>query len=256
MSPDLSLARRLQELDRRIDGLTREIDGLPTHIASIEAKLADHKQELEDTRGILAENGREHRSLEGQVGDFKEKISKLQDQMNSARTNEQFRAFQHEIQFCKDQIDQLEERILDKMEQAEVLQENVVKAEADLKVESKRVAEEVERAKARIASDREERDGQREARRAVSTEIDPATLRTYERVRGARGTAVTAVIGESCGSCHVRLRPKILQDLRLIKKGVLTCESCGMIVYFPEAPDSAVSGEEPVGAMQPGSEAL
>ena len=248
--------RRLQELDRRIDGLTREIDGLPAHIASIEAKLAAHKQELADTQAVLADNGREHRSLEGQVGDFKQKISKLQDQMNSARTNEQFRAFQHEIQYCKDQIDQLEERILDRMEQAEVLQENVAKAEADLKIESKRVAEEVERARARIAADRDEREREREERRALSAQVDPATLRTYERVRDARGIAVTPVIGESCGSCHVRLRPKILQDLRLIKKGVLTCESCGMIVYFPEDADSAASDEGPVGVMQPGTEAL
>ena len=255
MSSDLSLARRLQDLDRRIDGLTREIDGLPTHIASIEGKLATHKQELADTQGILADNGREHRSLEGQVGDFKQKISKLQEQMNSARTNEQFRAFQHEIQFCKDNIDELEERILEKMEQAEALQENVARAEADLRVESARVAEEVERAKARIAADREERDSQRETRLALCAEIDPASLRTYERVRGARGTAVTAVIGESCGSCHVRLRPKLLQDLHLLKKGVLTCESCGLIVYLPEAAASSLSDEEPSAAMRPGPDA-
>ena len=252
MPSDLSLVRRLQELDRRIDGLTREIDGLPTHIASIEAKLAAHQKELADTQETLADNGREHRSLEGQVGDFRQKISKLQDQMNSARTNEQFRAFQHEIQFCKDHIDQLEERILDKMEQAEALEENVARAEADLKVESDKVAAEVDRAKARIADDRDERDRQREERHSLSARIDRGALRTYERVRSVRGIAVAAVIGESCGSCHVRLRPKLLQDLRLITKGVLTCESCGMIVYFPDEPDSAVNGEEPVGVTQPG----
>ncbi len=252
MPSDLSLVRRLQALDRRIDDLTLEIDGLPRHIASIEAKLASHEQELSTTQAVLAENGRVHRSLEGQIADFKQKISKLQEQMNTAKTNAQFRAFQHEIQFCKDNIDQLEERILEKMEQAEALLENAAKAEADLRVETARVAAEVQRAKGRIDADRHERDKQRATRLDLNGQIDPATLRTYERIREARGTAVAAVIGESCGSCHVRLRPKLLQDLRLITKGVLTCESCGLIVYFPEATDDGVKVEDPAGEMHLG----
>lgn len=249
MPSDLSLARRLHELDQRIDRLTREVEGLPAHIASIEAKLASHKQELANSQAELEENGRSHRRLEGQVGDFRQKISKLQDQMNIARTNEQFRAFQREIQFCRDRIDELEEQILEGMELAETLQEDVGRAQGDLRIESAKVAEEVLRAKARIEADRADRDRELERRRALCGRIGPATLRVYESVRKVRGAAVVSVDGESCGSCHVRLRPKFLQDLRQIQKGVLTCESCGLIVYIPGSLGDEVPVEDPAGVM-------
>ncbi len=247
MGSDLSLALQLQEVDRRIDVLTREIDGLPKEIASIEATLASHKDELAQKRARLDDNAKEHRSLEGQVSDCNQKISKLLEQINSAKTNEQYRAFQHEIQFCRDKIDEVEEHILDRMEQAEFLEASVAKAEADLEIETAKVAEEVELTKERIAADEQERAKRREDRKAVVARIGAGTLRIYERVRKARGISAAPVNGESCGACHVRLRPKVLQDLRQLEEGVLTCESCGLIVYFPAPSEDEGEDEGPVG---------
>lgn len=249
MPSDLFLIRRIQQLDQRIQALTREIDDLPKHVATIEARLASHRQDLADTQALLAENAKEHRRLDGQISDFKEKISKLQEQMNSARTNEQFRAFQHEIQFCKDQIYQLEERILDKMEQAEALQENVAKAEADLKVESAKVAQDVEAAHTRIGADKKDRAAQQTIRNELSAQVVPQTMRTYERIRAAKGQAVAAVVDEKCGACHVRLRPQFLQNLRHLSEGILTCERCGLILFLPESNDDDVVVEDPAAAL-------
>ena len=245
MHSDLSLALRIQALDLRIGALTGEINGLPKRIAIVEARLASHKQELADTEEILGQNKKQHRQLEARVEDLKQKTSHLLDQMNSARTNEQFRAFQHEIQFCRDSVDEVEESILAKMEEAERLQHDVSEAEASLKVESAKVAYDVEMARARIESDRQEREDRQTERQVLITEIDPKTLRAYERIRKARGTAVTKVVGENCDSCHVRLRPKFLQDLRQLSDGVLTCESCGLIVYFPDEDEGDVPLEDP-----------
>jgi len=44
-----------------------------------------------------------------------QKISKLKGQMVEAKTNEQYRAFQSEIDFCQAEIRKLEDRILDLM---------------------------------------------------------------------------------------------------------------------------------------------
>lgn len=221
-------------MDLRIQALSREIDGLPKRIAAVEARLASHKQALADTKATLEQNNKDHRQLERQIDDEKQKISRLQDQMNGARTNEQFRAFQHEIQFCKDAIDGHEEAILGKMEEAEKLQADVSSAEFSLNAESARVAEDVRRAKARIESDRMEREQALVGRRDLSAKISPTTLRAYERIRRTRSVAITAVHGENCGACHIRLRPKFLQDLGQLTQGILTCESCGLIVYRSE----------------------
>lgn len=232
---DLSLTLQLQQLDLRILQLTREIDGLPKSIALVEGRLESHKQALAAQEGRLAENGKDQRRLERKVSDLKLKVSKLQDQMNTARTNEQFRAFQHEIEYCKDAIDAEEEGILGKMEDAETLQEDVAAARESLARESKKVASDVQAARERIEADKLERSRGVERRAELAARLDPSVLRVYERIRETRGMAVAQVVAENCDSCHVRLRPKLLQDLRRLARGVMLCESCGLIVYFPES---------------------
>ncbi len=251
MPSEISALLDIQALDQRIGDLAREIHNLPKHVASIKARLDAHRHALARTEAVLAENSKEHRHLESQVSDHKQKIAKLQDQMNGARTNEQFRAFQHEIQFCKDAIDQFEERILETMEQAETLQANVSKAGADLKVEEAKVAKDVELASSRIEADKRERTEKQSARSALASQVSASTMNTYERIRKARGSAVASVVNESCDACHVRVRPKFLQDLRHLTDSIFTCESCGLIVYLPGTLDDEVKVEDPAGDMAP-----
>src|SRR5436853_6299889 len=115
MLPDLNWAIRLQEIDNRLVELTREIAGLPIHIAEIEKKLASHERKLEADRAALLANQKERKKCEGDIQVQEQKISKLKDQMQSAKTNEVFKAFQHEIEFCQKEIRKAEDRILDPM---------------------------------------------------------------------------------------------------------------------------------------------
>src|SRR4029077_4484220 len=113
MLPDLKLVIRLQEIDLRLVGLSREIDALPKHIAEIEKKLIAHERKLEADRAALLANQKERKKCEGDIQVQEVKISKLKDQMQSAKTNEVFKAFQHEIEFCQKEIRKAEDRILD-----------------------------------------------------------------------------------------------------------------------------------------------
>src|ERR1700685_433611 len=133
MLQDLALALRLQALDRKIASLQNEIATLPKHIAEIEKKLDAHTRRLEAGRAALAANQRERKKLEGDVQVHQQKVSKLRDQMLGAKTNEQYRAFQHEIEYIEKEIRQAEDRILELMAESESLDQNVKKADAALK---------------------------------------------------------------------------------------------------------------------------
>src|SRR5215467_7720221 len=115
MLPDLKLAIRLQEIDNRLADLAREIAALPKHIEEIEKKLVSHERKLEADRAALAANQKERRKCEGDIQVQEQKISKLKDQMLQAKTNDQYRAFQHEIKFCEKEIRGFEDRILELM---------------------------------------------------------------------------------------------------------------------------------------------
>ncbi len=255
MHPDLPRVRQLQELDNRIRELDAEISRLPKYVARIESQLESHKKALQADKNSLEENRKSHRHLEGRVSDFQQKISHLRVQMGEAKTNEQFRAFQHEIEFLEGEILKVEDRILDKMVESESLEENVAKAEAALGEESEKVADEVEKVKERVAEDEMEADSKRSHRKELTQAISENILSTYDHTRKTRGgVAVAPADALHCLACHVLLRPQLSQILRNSDE-IVTCEFCGRILYYqPPARAESESSADTSAAANPLSE--
>jgi predicted nucleic acid-binding Zn-ribbon protein len=153
--------------------------------------------------------------------------------MLQAKTNEQYKAFQHEIEFIEKEIRQAEDRILELMTESEPLDVNVKKAEKALAEEKKQVEAEKTQARERTAADQKELDTLRQERGQSVTKLPKAALSEYERIRKKwRNTTVVAEAANGrCGACQIVLRPQFLQDLR---KGdqLMFCESCGRFLYY------------------------
>ena len=132
MHPDTRLVSQLQAIDLRMAELEKEVAALPKHIAVIEKTLESHQRRLEADRAALTANQKDRKKLEGDVQMNEQKISKLRDQMLGAKTNEQYRAFQHEIEYAQNEIRKAEDRILELMSESESLDVAVKKAEAAL----------------------------------------------------------------------------------------------------------------------------
>jgi hypothetical protein len=236
MIPDLRLAILLQSLDQQIAELEREISALPKHVAEIEKQLDQHLRRLDADRAALSGNQKERKKLEGEVLIQEQKISKLKDQMLQAKTNEVYRAFQHEIEFCEREIRKFEDRILDLMAESEALEKNVRAAEASLKVEKAQVENEKRVVHDRTAIDQRQLDDARAERQRAVSGMTPQVYSTYERIRKKRnGVAVTGIAEGLCLACNLSLRPQFLQDVRRNDQ-VLYCESCGRILYYSPPP--------------------
>jgi uncharacterized protein len=232
MPPDLKLLIHLQVLDTRLGELAREIAALPKHVAEIEKKLVSHERKLEADRAALLANQKERKKCEGDIQMQEQKIAKLKDQMLGAKTNEQYRAFQNEIDFCQKEIRKAEDRILELMTESEPLDKNVKAAEAALKTEKAQVDAEKNQARERTAADQNAAQQLQEERAGLVKSITPALYQRYERVRPNRkGIAVAEVVDGRCTACQIVLRPQYFQDL---KRGetVLSCESCQRILYY------------------------
>src|SRR6202163_2584361 len=135
MHPDVHLVIQLQSLDQKITTLEQEVAALPKHIAVIEKALESHIRKLEADKAALSANQKDRKKLEGDIQVHEQKVSKLRDQMLLAKTNEQYRAFQNEIDFVAKEIRKAEDRILELMAESEPLDQNVKKAEVALKEE-------------------------------------------------------------------------------------------------------------------------
>jgi len=112
MHPDTHLVIQLQSLDQKITALEKEVAALPKHIATIEKALESHNRKLEADRAALTANQKDRKRLEGEIQVHEQKISKLKEQMLGAKTNEQYKAFQHEIEYAQKEIRKAEDRIL------------------------------------------------------------------------------------------------------------------------------------------------
>ncbi|MFB3825967.1 MAG: zinc ribbon domain-containing protein [Bryobacteraceae bacterium] len=232
MLPDLKLAVRLQEVDNRIAELTREVSALPKHISEIEKRLTAHQRKLEADRAALAANQKDRKRLEGEIQVSEQKISKLRTQMLDAKTNEQYRAFQHEIEFCEKDIKRAEDRILELMGESEPLERNVKAAEEALKAEKAEVEGEKDEARRRTAADKKSLDDLNGERKQIVARLNPDVYRRYERVRkNRRGIGVAEATEGRCAVCNMTLRLQFLQDL---KRGdqIMCCESCGRILFY------------------------
>ncbi len=247
MLPDLQLAVRLQELDQRVNELTREISSLPKHTAEIEKKLEIHTRKLEADRAALTANQKDRKNTEAEIQNQEQKISKLRGQMLDAKTNDQYRAFQNEIEFCEKEIRRAEDHILELMTESEPLDKNVKAAEQALKSEKSHVDAEKQQAMARTAEDKKALDLLRQERAQFVARMNPNVYRQYERIRKGRGgIAIAEATDGRCSVCQIAVRPQFFQDL---KKGeqVMYCESCARIIYY----NPPVSVEDLAGESAP-----
>lgn len=236
MHKDAAIGLQLQTIDQRIAELRREIATLPRQIAQIENVLVSHIKRLERDKAALAANQLERKRLDGDVAVHQQKISKLRDQMLLAKTNEQYRAFQHEIEFCEQAIRKCEDQTLDLMGEAETLEKNVGAAEVSLAAEKKLVAAERARAQARTAEDKVLLAAAEAEHAALAAQMSPPLLAYYQRLRSRyykEGDVLAEAKNSMCQACMMLMRPQYFQDVKAAEQ-VLNCENCRRMLYYQE----------------------
>lgn len=232
MSPDLQHILTLQSLDIKTTELEKEIAALPKHVAEIEKQLDAHKRKLEIDKAALVANQKERKKLEDDIKVQDQKISKLKDQMLSAKTNDQYRAFQHEIDYCTNEIRKYEDRILDLMSESEPLEAAVKSAEASLGEEGKKVEAEKKNARETSAAHQRQVAEIKAERARIKATASADYVSAYERIRKRNTIAVSEAVEGRCTACQMILRPQLMQDLRKGDGTLMFCEYCKRILYY------------------------
>jgi hypothetical protein len=224
----------LQNVDHNLLDLHARIAAVPQSFAEIEAIVAAARAELAASKAAQLESFKQRKKYELDVESWKEKAKRYKDQSYQVKTNEAFKALQHEVQNAEDEVSHAEDRLLEQMVASEEYDRRIKTSDKLLK-ESEESAREK---RAVIEADQAVRLkalAVQEAERArVITVIPEDLLDHYERIAKKHGgIAVAEVRGEICGACGVRIRPHVFQELsRPGTDELIHCETCTRILYY------------------------
>ncbi len=238
MLPDIENLLKLQDTDKEIRRLQDEIAEFPKRVAVIEQKLAGTKAKLEKAQAAVKADEAARRKYDTSINDLRGKISKYRDQSLDVKTNDQYKALLHEIQFAEKEIAGNEDKILELMVNADARDKEVKAAQADLKAETAEIEAEKEQARQQTAKDEALLADWRAKRDQIRTGIDENLLRHFERVSKFRGSGISEVRDQKCMACQVMLRPQTYNEVRSGTQTIV-CDSCQRILYFNAADELA-----------------
>jgi len=241
MSPEIEHLIALQHADAEIRRLKAEVAELPKRVAVIEAKLAGTKAALEKAKNAVKGDEAARRKYETAINDLRTKISKYRDQSLDVKTNEQYKALMHEIQFAEQEIGANEDKILELMVNAEVREKEVKAAEAELKAETAEIEKEKAHARDETTKDEKELAEWNAKREAARSAVDPDLIRHYERVLKFRGSGLAEVRDHKCMGCSVMLRPQTFNEVKSGK--LIYCDSCQRILYYDASKEAPAEQE-------------
>lgn len=232
------LRSRLSAAEKYLAEQTRLITEIDAKKASIDAQLRQ-----------LTASGL---NFEGEVKRLDARMTTIREQMNSAQTNKEYKAFLTEVNTIKADRDRQETSALEQMSKAEELRRQVEELDKN--------RAERERIQAKAVSDRDQRAAEikdkladlQNQRDTLAKELSKETLTVFERLVQTRGDEAMAHIEEAdrrrheyhCGSCMMAIPVEAVNGL-LVSGKLTRCASCQCILYIED--ELAKSMREPAG---------
>src|ERR1700732_5513508 len=142
MHPAIPHLIELQRVDHQIAALRAELESFPKRIREADAKLNGARAELAAVKETQTQGLSERKKLEFDVQQWKDRARKYRDQSGAVKTNEAYKALQHEIANAEAEVAKAEERQLEIMMAGEDSESRVKNTEIALKQAEQSVAAE------------------------------------------------------------------------------------------------------------------
>jgi hypothetical protein len=233
----------LQHVDIRLTDVRARLAKIPKKLADSDARISVAKAALDTSKAAQLANVKDRKKFELDVESWKDRARKYRDQTSQVKTNEAYRALQHEVDGAEQEISKAEDRLLEQMVASEEYDRQIKAADAALKE-----VQQIERVhRSTVEADRavsEKELAELEAERTRATAGIPENLLDhYDRiVKKHRGVALAEVRNEKCGACGMIVRPHVIQEMRRADTTQLFhCETCTRILFFIEPSVSSAS---------------
>ncbi len=252
MHPAIPHLLELQRLDLRIAALRAELETFPKRIKEADAMLNGAKAAVAAAKEKHSHAQTERKKFELDVNQWRERARKYRDQSASVKTNEAYKALQHEIAHAESEASAAEDRQLEQMMAVEEAEREIKSAEAKLRDAEASLAAERKNIESQGAAKKSELDSDSAQREKIASQIPEELLAIYARVaKRHHGHALAEAVNEQCRGCGMRILPHTYQEIRRPENHeIIQCETCSRILCAaepapakaPEVKEGAASG--------------
>jgi predicted nucleic acid-binding Zn-ribbon protein len=232
--------KQLRDLRARLRAAERFLKDQDSELGQLDAKRASLEAQLRQTEAAGAER-------ESEAARLQARVDQLREQMNSAKTNKEYKAFLAEVNTFKADKDRVDEEELELLAKVDELKE----ALAGLN----RQRDERSKMRGVAASDRDQRSDEikgrveelQAERDKLAADVPAEILGQYEALVRQLDDEAMAPIEEldrkrheySCGACMMSIPVETVSELLTAGDKISRCVSCGCILYIePELADA------------------
>ncbi|HEY3932863.1 MAG TPA: C4-type zinc ribbon domain-containing protein [Verrucomicrobiae bacterium] len=222
----------LQDRDRKINRVQQELAQIAPERETLRNRASATQTQLDAAKNRVKHIESDRKRLELEVESKKTQIEKYANQQLQTRKNEEYKALAHEIETCKGDIMKIEDSEIVLMEQTEAAVKEVARANGEAN-EAKKLADSlIAELGQREENFKKELAELQQGRAELAAVVDESARNRYERLLKGKGDNVVVGINHGvCGGCHMKLQQQLIVSCQA-QKEIVTCSSCGRILYY------------------------
>ncbi|MEP7327440.1 MAG: hypothetical protein ABI836_15930 [Gemmatimonadota bacterium] len=234
MHPELIKLLDLQAHDLELLAVDARLLEVDTRVAALDEELRKARETVNAAQRSVDAERTKRDELEARIEGHRKHQDKRKEKLEFMKTPKEVSALMAEIDLARSVLSNEESEWVRSSDQVGIL-ENKKK---EFEVQAAGVESVQAEAREELGTQREALGGERAEvhvrREAAATEVTKPLLQRYDKLRGNRAYAVVVPLaGPACGACFTQVP---LARRSQIKAGAIIegCESCGVILYFPE----------------------
>jgi predicted nucleic acid-binding Zn-ribbon protein len=232
ITQNLDALKKAQQLDSEIHRSHILLEEIPSERAQLKSELELEKIHLNELEKSLKDIQLKQKTKEMELMQKEAQIKKLDGQLSQVKTNKEYAALQQEIASLKADNSFLEEGIIHIMDEVDAAKEAVrqekekfVSVTKSFQGRDNEMAAQEKTLQERLADLKKQRE-------ESVAKLPPELGELYSRIAlKKQGLALAAVSGEVCAACQMKLRPQLINEIRLGEQ-IIVCENCSRILYF------------------------
>ena len=221
----------LQKFEDEISIIEKELAEVDGRIDALSGQLNEYEEKVAQSHHVLEQLKKQYRSDESEMQMVEAQIAKSEEKLGVVKTNKEYQSILKEIDDLKAKTSLIEDRMLEALDQNELVEHQIRENKADLaevkiQVEEKRavIREHSEQRKIILERRQQERD-------SLLDRLTPDIIDRYSKVkRQGRGIAIAAVVDAVCQVCRMNIPPQLFNELMRMDS-MHMCPNCQRIIY-------------------------